>query len=253
MRRLLALAALTALVSFASLAHAQTNPLHVLCSNGMRAVVEELKPQLERAAGQTLSIEYGTSASVRQKIEAGAEFDVAVLTVEVIDALAKAGKVVPDSVGALGRSPVGVGVRAGAALPDLETADGVKKAFLNAKSVTWVGSGAARAQVDKMLASLGIADAVAAKLALVQSVEEGLDRVADGKSDITVMLASEILPAPGVKYAGRFPAPYTGYVSFAGAAGAGSHARTAADRVVAALHAPATLNVYAAKGMELPH
>ena len=253
MRRPLALASLLALASFASLANAQTNALRVLCSNGMRAVVEELKPQLERAAGERLSIEYGTSADVRQKIEKGADFDVAVLTVEVIDALAKAGKVAPDSVGALGRSPVGIGVRAGAALPDLETADGVKKAFLDAKSVTWVGAGAARAQVDKMLASLGIADAVAAKLALVKSVEEALDRVANGKSDITVMLASEILPAPGLKYAGRFPAPYTGYVSFAGAAGASTHARAAADRVVAALRAPATLNVYAAKGMELPH
>jgi molybdate transport system substrate-binding protein len=253
MRKLLALATFVVFASFAAFAHAQTNALRVLCSNGMRAVVEELKPQLERAAGQPLSIEYGTSADVRKKIEAGAEFDVAVLTVEVIDALAKAGKVMPDSVGALGRSPVGIGVRAGTRLPDLETTDGVKKAFLDAKSVTWVGAGAARAQVDKMLASLGIADAVNAKLALVQSVEEGLDRVADGKSDITVMLASEILPAPGVKYAGRFPAPYTGYVSFAGAAAAGSHARAAADRFVAALHAPATLNTYAAKGMELPH
>jgi molybdate transport system substrate-binding protein len=253
MRRLLALGALIGLIVSPLLANAQPNSLRVLGSNGMRAVVEELKPQLERAAGQPLSIEYGTSATVRQKIEAGAEFDVAVLTAEVIDALAKAGKVAPDSVGALGRSPVGIGVRAGAAMPDLETADGVKKAFLDAKSVTWVGSGAARAQVDKMLAGLGIADAVTAKLALVQSVEEGLDRVADGKSDIAVMLASEILPAQGVKYAGRFPAPYTGYVSFAAAASAGSHARAAADRVVAALRAPATLSVYAAKGMELPH
>jgi len=253
MRRLLVLGALTALIVSPWLAHAQTNALRVLCSNGMRAVVEELKPQLERAAGQPLIIEYGTSVAVRQKIEGGAQFDVAVLTVEVIDALAKGSKVAPDSVGALGRSPVGIGVRAGAALPDLDTADGVKKAFLDAKSVTWVGNGAARAQVDKMLASLGIADAVAAKVALVQSVEEGLDRVADGKSDITVMLASEILPAPGVKYAGRFPAPYTGYVSFAGAASAGTHARAAADRVVAALHAPAAVNVYAGKGMELPH
>jgi hypothetical protein len=41
-------------------------------------------------------------------------------------------------------------------------------------------------------------------------------------------------------------------VSFAGAAAAGTHARAAADRVVAALRAPATLNTYAAKGMELP-
>jgi hypothetical protein len=67
------------------------------------------------------------------------------------------------------------------------------------------------------------------------------------------MLASEILPAPSLKYAGAFPAPYKGYVSFAGAAGASSHARAAADRFVAALHAPTTINTYAAKGMELPH
>jgi molybdate transport system substrate-binding protein len=252
MRRLLVLGALIGLSISPPFAHAQTKELRMLCSNGMRAVVEELKPQLERAAGQALSIEYGTSADVRKKIESGTEFDVAVLTVEVIDALAKGGKVAADSIGALGRSPVGIGVRAGATVPNLETADGVKKAFLDAKSVTWVGAGAARAQVDKMLGSLGIADAVNTKLALVQSVEEGLDRVADGKSDITVMLASEILPAPGVKYAGHFPAPYTGYVSFAGAAAAGTHARAAADRVVAALRAPTTLNTYAAKGMELP-
>ena len=163
-----ALAACALLVSSAS---AQTATLRVLCSNGMRAVVEELKPELERAAGQPLAVEFGTSAGVRQKIESGAPFDVAVLTVEVIDGLAKGGKVAPDSVAALGRSAVGVGVRAGAPLPDLKTADAVKKAFLDAKSVTWVGAGAARVPVDRMLQALGIADAVAAKVALVQSVE----------------------------------------------------------------------------------
>jgi molybdate transport system substrate-binding protein len=253
MRRLLALATLTTLTLLASLASAQTHALRVLCSNGMRAVVEELKPQLERAAGGPLAIEYGTSSGVRQKIESGEPFDVAVLTVEVIDALAKGGKVAPDSVGALGRSAVGVGVRAGAPLPDLKTPDGVKKVFLAAKSVTWVGAGAARAQVDRMLQALGIADAVAAKLALAQSVEEGLKRVADGESDLTVMLASEILPAAGLKYAGPFPGQFASYVSFAGAASATTTSRAAADRFVAALHAPASASAYAAKGMELPH
>src|SRR5262249_24602795 len=90
-------------------------------------------------------------------------------------------------------------------LPDLETADGVKKAFLGAKSVTWVGAGAARAQVDKMLAALGISDAVTAKLALVQSVDEAIDRVAGGKSDLAVMLASEILAAGGLEVRGHLP------------------------------------------------
>jgi molybdate transport system substrate-binding protein len=237
----------------ASLASAETSALRVLCSNGMRAVVEELKPQLELAAGGPVAIEFGTSAGVRQQIESGAPFDVAVLTVEVIDGLAKGGKVAPDSVGALGRSAVGVGVRAGTPTPDLETPNAVKKVFLGAKSVTWVGAGAARAQVDRMLQTLGIADAVAAKLTLSQSVEESLKRVADGESDLTVMLASEILPAAGLKYAGPFPGQFASYVSFAGAASATTASRAAADRFVAALRAPASASAYAAKGMELPH
>lgn len=253
MRQLLALTALTALTSASSLVHAQSAALRVLCSNGMRAVVEQLKADIERAAGQPLAIEFGTSADVRKKIESGAPFDVAVLTVEVIDALAKGGKVAPDSVHPLGRSPVGIGVRAGASLPDLKTNDGVKKAFLDAKSVTWVGAGAARAPVDRMLQTLGIGDAVAAKVALAQSVEEALERVADGKSDLTVMLASEILPAKGVQYAGPFPGQFANYVSFAGAASASTASRAAADKVVAALRAPATAGTYAGKGMELPH
>ena len=254
MKRLLVNAvSVAAIASLATLAHAQPVPLRVLCSNGMRAVVEQLKPELERAAGQPLAIEFGTSADVRKKIESGTPFDVAVLTVEVIDGLAKGGKVVPESVGALGRSAVGVGVRASTSLPDLKTSDGVKKTFLAAKSVTWVGAGAARAQVDRMLQALGIADAVAAKVALAQSVEEALERVADGKSDLAVMLKSEILPAKGVQYAGPFPGEFASYVSFAGAASAGTTARRAADRVVAELRAPASASAYAAKGMELPH
>ena len=253
MRTLLQLAALTTLIVAPLFASAQSNALHMLCSNGMRAVVEQLKPELERAAGQPLAIEFGTSADVRNKIESGASFDAAVLTVEVIDALAKGGKVAPDSVRPLGRSAVGIGVRAGAPLPDLKTNDGVKKAFLDAKSVTWVGAGAARAPVNRMLEALGIGDAVAAKVALAQSVEEGLERVADGKSDLTVMLASEILPAKGVQYAGPFPGEFASYVSFAGAASASTSSRMAADKVVAALRAPASASAYAAKGMELPH
>jgi molybdate transport system substrate-binding protein len=253
MRKLLALAPLAILTMLGSFASAQPNALRVLCSNGMRAVVEDLKPELERAAGEPLAIEFGTSAAVRQKIDSGAPFDVAVLTVEVIDGLAKSSKVAPDSVAALGRSAVGVGVRAGAPLPDLKTPDAVKKAFLDAKSVTWVGAGAARVPVDRMLQALGIADAVAAKLALAQSVEEGLERVATAKSDLTVMLASEILPAQGVQYAGPFPGQFASYVSFAGAASAATTSRAAANRFVAALRTPASASAYAAKCMELPH
>jgi molybdate transport system substrate-binding protein len=92
---------------------------------------------------------------------------------------------------------------------------------------------------------------VAGKLALAKSVEEALKRVADGESDLCVMLASEILPAKGVQYAGPFPAPYASYVSFAAAAGPDSRAIEAGNRFIATLRAPTSAKAYEAKGMEL--
>ena len=59
---------------------AQTTQLRVLASNGMKAVIEEIRPRLEREAGRPLAIEFNTSVAIRQRIERGDAFDVAILT-----------------------------------------------------------------------------------------------------------------------------------------------------------------------------
>ena len=245
------LAALAGLTLTAPTALAQSSALRVLASNGMKAVIEELKPQLERAAGQPLSIEFGTSATIRERIEKGESFDAVVLTAEVIDALAKAGKVAPGSVNALGRTAVGVGVRAGAAKPDIGTADAMKKALLATKSPTYVGAGAARAPVDRMLAALGIADAIAAKVVVARSVDEAVESVAAGHADMILAPASEILPAKGVQFVGPLPAEFTSYISFAGAVSPAAASKQAAERFVVELRRPGAASSYKAKGMEL--
>jgi molybdate transport system substrate-binding protein len=243
--------ALAGLTLAAPSALAQQGALRVLSSNGMKAVIEEIRPQLEKAAGQPLAIEFGTSATIRERIEKGESFDAVVLTVEVIDALAKAGKVAPGSVNALGRTAVGVGVRAGAAKPDIGTPDAIKKALLATKSPTYVGAGAARAPVDRMLAALGIADAVASKVVVARSVDEALESVAAGHADMILAPTSEILPAAGVQLVGPLPGEFTSYISFAGAVSPTTSAASAAQRFVAELRRPGAASSYRAKGMEL--
>src|ERR1700732_818866 len=76
---------------------AQNTPVHVLASNGVRAVIEELKPQAEQAIKHPLAIEYDTSTVVKKRIEDGAAFDVAILTSDVIDDLAKVAKIDPGT------------------------------------------------------------------------------------------------------------------------------------------------------------
>ena len=230
---------------------AQTTPLRVLASNGMKAVIDDLAPQLERDLGRPLAIDFSTTAAQRQRIESGETFDVVVVTTEAVDALSKSGKVAPGSVAALGRSGVGVGVRAGAPKPDVATPDGLKRTLLAAKSVTWVGVGAAKPHIERMLATLGISADVQPKIVLAQSVDGSVESVASGKVDVVLTLISEILPAHGVQYVGPLPAEVQGYVSFAAGVGASSAARNDAAKLVAALHAPSVARTYEEKGMEL--
>jgi len=92
-------------------AAADSADLRVLSSNGVKAAVEQLKPQLEKASGSTLSIDFSTAAALRERIEKGEAFDVAILTDDAIDALIGAGKISQPQRTRLGREG---GIRSGA-------------------------------------------------------------------------------------------------------------------------------------------
>lgn len=240
-----------ALAGFAQAAAAQGGGLRVLCSNGMKAVVDALRPQIERDLGRPLAIEFGTTAALRQKIESGAAFDVAIFTAEAVNDLAGKGTIAAPSVAALGRSGIGVAVRAGAKKPAIGTTDELKRALLDAKSITWVGVGASRPGIERMLETLGIAKEIQPKITLAATVDEANDSVASGRVELALTLKSEILPAKGLAYAGPLPVEVQSYVSFAVGVAARSAAAKDAARLVESLHARAAAATYQDKGMEL--
>jgi len=231
---------------------AQTAPVKVLVSNGMKAVVERLRTRLEGELGRPLAIQYGTSAAVRQRVEAGEAFDALILTTEVVGELAKTGKVTASSVVDLGRSGIGFGIGAGARKPDISTPDAVKQTLLNAKSLTWVSVGASRVHIDRMLESLGIAKQVESKVRLTQGVDDSVQSVADGKTEMIITLTSEILPVKTVQYVGPLPAKFQNYVRFSGAVGPKSAAPAASALLLKQLSSPSVARMYEAVGMELP-
>src|SRR5437867_10429216 len=98
---------------------AQAADIEVLCSSGFRAVMEELAPQFERATHYKVVVRYGLAARLKQEIEAGEDFDLAVLTPAAIDDLIAERKVAPDSRTVLARSGLGIAIRAGARKPDI--------------------------------------------------------------------------------------------------------------------------------------
>ena len=245
----MAAAAAAFIFPFSQEAAAQTTAIRVLASNGVKAVIDELRPQCERAAARPLALQFGSTASLRQKIDAGEAFDALILTAAAIDNLITQGKAAGPAA-FVARAGIGIGIRAGAAKPDIRTPEAVKQTLLNAKSITYVQDGASRVYIEKMVADLGITDRVNPKTILEPGIDQSVANVAAGKSELWITLMSEILPAKGIELIGPLPQQFQNYVNFAAAVGARTTNAAAGKALISCVTAPAADAIFKAKGME---
>lgn len=221
----------------------------VLCSQGLKTALDELIPQFERASGDHLIVSYDTSAILKAQVETGKPFDVVVLTPPLIAALIQQGKVSDGTAITLARTGVGLAVRKGAAKPDIGSADALKQALTNARSVAYSTSGASGAVFSAALQKLGIADEVKAR---GKAIPNGLtgEVVARGEADLAVQLMPELMSVSGVDVVGPLPAEVQSFVVLTGGISTATANRAQAEALIAFLRAPAAAAVIRAKGLE---
>ena len=248
-RKLPAILVMALAIALVDATAAHAADLRVLASNGVKAAVEALKPQLEKASGSTLSIDFSTAAALRERIEEGEAFDVAILTDDAVDALIKAGKISQMQRARLARVGIGVGYRKGATTPDVGSAAGIKQALLNAKSIAYTESGASRPGIDRMFDRLGIASQLQAKSHLTAAGAAPAS-VGKGESALVLTLISEILPEPGVQLAGPIPSEFQTFIGFSAAPSMKAAGSPAAAALITFMKSPAAAATYQSKGME---
>ncbi len=100
-------AALVLGIALMQSAVASAERITVLCSNGFKAVLQEVAPQFEKATKHEVAISYSVSAELRRRIEGGERFDVAILTPGLMDEMIKGGHISAKSRAVLARSPDG--------------------------------------------------------------------------------------------------------------------------------------------------
>jgi molybdate transport system substrate-binding protein len=252
MRAVVPIVSVAALCLFVRGAAGQSAAIKVFASNGVKAVVEALQKDAERATGHTLSIQFDTSAALERRIGSGEPFDIAIVTTETMDELIRKGSIVASTRVPIARSGIGVGIRQGAARPDIGTAAAMKGTLLRARKITYAQDGASRVHILHMLERLGIAEEMAAKTILEQGSIRSTGRVANGDAELVITLISEILPIPGVELLGPLPPEFQSYVSLAAGVGAKSRNAEAAGSLTMFLSGPATVSTLKAKGMEKP-
>lgn len=235
------------------LAAGGSTPVRVLVSNGIKAAMEELQPQCERAMGHPLAVQYNSTLSVKKMIEAGQGFDVTLITTEAIDDLIKQGKLAGGSRVPLARSELGIGIRAGAAKPDIHSPEALKRSLREAKSITFPQDGASRGYIEKMFERLGIASDVKSKIILAKGSGPATESVAEGKAAMVITLFSEIVPIHGVEILGPLPGEYQSDIRFSAAASATANDAAAAKALIAFLAGPKVAPILKAKGLDPAH
>ena len=196
--------------------------LKIFSGGAMRPLTAEIVPQFERAHGAGVEVEFRLSAALKRAIQDGAPFDVAILPRPELDDLIAFGAIARDSAVDVARSTVGLAVRAGAAKPDIGSVDALQRALLQARSIAY-SDGPSGAYVAELLAKLGIAAAVAAKIKLTSGPVAEL--VARGEAELGMQQIIAILPVAGAELVGPLPAELQNVIVYA--AGLSSRAATA--------------------------
>jgi molybdate transport system substrate-binding protein len=250
----IAAAALAVNIGLAALlaqeAAAQGTELRVLSSDGMKPAVQALLPQIEHAIGHRLTTQFDASKRLKQKIQSGEAFDVAILTSDTLDDLIQQGKIAAGTRADIARCGIGVGIRAGARKPDISTPERLKQTLLNAKSISFDHDGASAMYINKMLARLGIAEDVRPKLILEQEPGRPQRNVAEGKAELVITLIPEISAFESLELAGPLPAELQSYIAFAAGVATNTPNADAAEAVIKFLTAPAAAPTLKARGME---
>jgi molybdate transport system substrate-binding protein len=246
------LATAAALAVFSLTGAAQSTELKVWSGNGPKAAVVTLCKQFEQATGNKVSVSFEVNPEVQRKLEGGEAFDVVVGNPPTIDALIKAGKVVPGSKADFGRAGLAAAVRHGAPKPDISSVDAFKRALLATKAVAFPGEGASGKYFVSVVERVGLANEMKSKLKPM-AASDTAEVVARGEADMVVVVATRLVDVLGIDVVGPIPQELQTWIGFAAGLSASTKQPEAAKALIAFMSAPSAAAILRSKGVDPAH
>jgi molybdate transport system substrate-binding protein len=228
--------------------------VRVMISGGLAAAFNALVPEYEKQTGNKVLVAYGPSMgttvdAIPVRLERGEPADVLIMVGYALADLAKKGKVVPDSQVDLVKSPIGVAVKAGAPKPDISSADSLKRALLDAKTVAYSDSASGIYVSTEMFKKLGIDEEMKGKARQIPATPVG-EIVAKGEAEIGFQQISELKPVAGIEIVGPVPAELQKITIYSAGVATVSKEPEAGKALVRFLGSPAAREEIVKSGME---
>ena len=207
---------------------ASATEIKVIASVAPKDAYLELQPLFEKATGHKVVTAWAPTVEMMSRLKGGEAVDLVLISALNMDELVKAGVIAPSLRWDVASSGIGVAVRKGAPKPDISTVEKLKEALLAAKSVGY-STGPSGVYLVGMFEKLGLTEALKPKLKVIQGVPVAT-LVAKGEIEIGLQQVPEILPVPGIDYAGPLPAGAQSMTMFP----MGVHAKADAEHAQAA-------------------
>jgi len=208
------------------------SPLLGISSMATRRVLAELAEACTAGGGPAVAFESVGGVDAARRVQSGEALDVVVLAADAIESLEAAGRIVPGSRVDLVRSGIAVAVRAGAPVPDLGSADELRRAVLAARRVGY-STGPSGQALLALFDRWGISEAIRDRLVQAPAGVPVGSLVARGEAELGFQQRSELIHEPGVDIVGPMPREVQIVTTFSGAIASAS---TRPDEARALLH-----------------
>ena len=224
-------------------------PLKLLSSMATRELLNELVAEYERKTGQPVTAEAAGGVDVAKRVRAGEAVDVVVLSSTAIDSLIAAGSLLPDSRIDLVKSGVAIAVRAGVSQPDVASEEAVKRAVLNAKTLSY-STGPSGVYLEKLFQRWGILEEIRSRIVVPPPGVPVGSLVAGGTVELGFQQLSELMSLPGIEVIGPLPPEIQTITLFSGGISPGCERPELARALLDYMALPSVASVKQRFGME---
>lgn len=241
---------------FAGLALMMSGAIHaaeitVLSAGAVEPGLKAAAAVFQKESGHTVKITFNTTPAIRKRVEGGETFDVLIAPPAAVKEFTAGGKVDDGGVN-LGRVGSGIAVRQGAPVPDISSADAVKRAVLEAESIVF-NRASTGLYIENLLKKMGVYDQIESKTTRYPDAFPVMEHLIKGKGrEIGFGPITEILlfKDKGLRLVGPLPAEIQNYTSYTAVAMSAGTRKEAAQALVRFLGGPVGKPLFVAAGIE---
>jgi molybdate transport system substrate-binding protein len=223
--------------------------VRVFSTLALKGAFGNLADRYRTETGVRIDADFAPTLGLLDRLRAGEEADILILTREGLADLARAGTVAVDSCVDLARSFVGIAVKAGAAHPDIATEAALRVTLLGARSVAYSRMGASGIMFAGLIERMGIASEVSARAVIIPSGFTA-ERLLSGEADLAVQQISELKQVSGIEVVGPIPHHLQTPAVFSAGRMAASKRQAPADALLKYLASPGVAPVLRESGLE---